>query len=162
MKIDEHDVIALDFIIDKVLELDNAISAHELTTAGLISERDNRQIELEFERLLTVIEHYDVAQVNRNNTTWNTIEPNRNTLKFQKQGGFKCLFQEELKRIENENKREKLENELTISNIEANKLNREIAAKNEKNEKQNKIERYINIFMGVINVCLLLWQILKG
>lgn len=161
MEIDEHDIIALDFIIDKILVHGDSIASHELTKVGLIKETDNSKIELEFRRLLTDIENYNVAQVNHYDNTWDTVEPNENTLKFQRKGGFKNLFQVELKRIERKEKIEKLETDLAISTIEANKLNKEIADKNEKNEKQNKIERCINIFIGVLNVFLLLWQILK-
>ena len=67
------------------------------------------------------------------------------------------------KQLENEIKeREKLENDLAKSNLEANKLNKKIAKQNQKNEKFNKITTWINVAIGLINIGLLVWQILKS
>ena len=63
----------------------------------------------------------------------------------------------ELKQLEKEN----LELKLAKSNLEANKLNKKIAKSNEKNERKNRITTWINIIIGIINIGLLLWQILK-
>lgn len=56
----------------------------------------------------------------------------------------------------------KLELELAKSNIEANQLNREVAARNQKNEKSNNIATWINVGIGVLNIGLLAWQLLHS
>lgn len=60
------------------------------------------------------------------------------------------------------NAKEELEQELALSNLEANKLNKKIAKRNEQNEKKNRIATWINIGIGIINIGLLVWQILKS
>ena len=57
--------------------------------------------------------------------------------------------------------REEIELKLAKSNLEANKLNKRIAKQNEKNEKTNRITTWINVVIGIINIGLLVWQILK-
>ena len=65
--------------------------------------------------------------------------------------------------IETQNReKEDLELNLAKSNLEANKLNKKIAKRNEKNERKNMITTWINIGIGIINVGLLVWQILKA
>lgn len=79
-------------------------------------------------------------------------------------GWLKYLSDIKEKQIELELKqkeKEQLEIKLSKSNIEANKLNKKIAKTNEKNEKNNKITTWINIIIGIINISLLLWQILR-
>ena len=71
----------------------------------------------------------------------------------------KIKEQEKLKK-ENEEK-ENLEFELAKSNLEANKLNEKIAEQNAKNEKNNRIATWINVIIGITNIGLLIWQILK-
>ena len=66
------------------------------------------------------------------------------------------------KQTKSENKeREEIEFKLAKSNLEANKLNKRIAKQNEKNEKKNRITTWLNIAIGIINVGLLIWQIIK-
>ncbi|KGL59032.1 hypothetical protein [Polaribacter sp. Hel1_85] len=55
-----------------------------------------------------------------------------------------------------------IELNLAESNIKANNLNKNIAKKNEKNEKFNKFSTISNIIIGLLNVGLLIWQILKS
>ena len=57
--------------------------------------------------------------------------------------------------------RSKLEIQLAKSNLEANELNKRIAKRNKKNEKNNTVATWINILIGAINIGLLAWQILK-
>ncbi|WP_203293887.1 hypothetical protein [Luteirhabdus pelagi] len=69
----------------------------------------------------------------------------------------------ERKKAEQENReKENLELELAKSNLEANKLNKKIAKQNAKNEKNNRIATWINVVIGIINIGLLIWQILKN
>ncbi|MCY1314126.1 hypothetical protein D9M70_647300 [compost metagenome] len=58
-------------------------------------------------------------------------------------------------------KKEKFEFTLAESNIKANKLNKKVARQNLKNERNNLITTWINIAIGVLNLGLLMWQILK-
>lgn len=58
--------------------------------------------------------------------------------------------------------KENLEVDLAKSNLEANKLNKQIAKQNVKNEKKNRITTWVNIGIGIINIGLLIWQILKA
>lgn len=79
-------------------------------------------------------------------------------------GWVKHIIDIENKKIELDNRniiKENLEIALAKSNLEANKLNKKIADRNKKNEKQNRISTWINIGIGIINVCLLVWQISK-
>ena len=55
----------------------------------------------------------------------------------------------------------KLEFELAKSNIEANKLNKEIAERNRKNEITNSFATWINVGFGLLNLILLIWQLIK-
>ena len=66
------------------------------------------------------------------------------------------------KEYETKELKDKLEIDLANSNLEANKLNKKIAKNNAKNEKKNRISTWINIGIGIINVGLLIWQILKA
>jgi hypothetical protein len=70
---------------------------------------------------------------------------------------FESFEKIEQRRIE----KEKLENDIAKSNLAANKLNEEIEVRNIKNEKYNHIATWINIVLGLANVCILLWQIFK-
>jgi hypothetical protein len=83
-----------------------------------------------------------------------------------KSGGWKNhlteLSEAIIKQEQQKNEKDNLEHELAISNIEANKLNKKIAKRNEKNEKNNRIATWINIGIGIINISLLLWQVLKS
>ena len=54
-----------------------------------------------------------------------------------------------------------IELKLTESNIEANRLNESIAKKNEESEKFNKYSTISNIIIGLLNIGILVWQILK-
>ena len=76
---------------------------------------------------------------------------------------YKTDIENEIIETENRNKlKEKLEIDLAKSNLKANELNKRMAKQNAKNEKKNRISTWINIGIGVINVCLLIWQILKS
>lgn len=87
-------------------------------------------------------------------------------LAVSQNGGWKKYLEvsemlHENERIENDYK-SKLELALAESNLEANKLNKKIAEQNQENEKKNQISTWINIGIGIINIGLLIWQILKS
>ena len=83
-----------------------------------------------------------------------TIKVNIATKKFMEKGGFSKIE-------ENRIKKESFEFELAESNLAANKLNKKIAKQNLRNEKKNRITTWINIVIGIINIALLVWQIVK-
>jgi hypothetical protein len=74
---------------------------------------------------------------------------------------FEKKIVESKKKLENNKKLIDVEIKLAESNLEANNLNKSIAKKNEKNEKFNKWTTIANIIVGLVNVGLLVWQILK-
>jgi hypothetical protein len=63
--------------------------------------------------------------------------------------------------LEQKNIKDQLELDLAKSNLEANKLNRDIAERNTKNEKKNQITTWVNIIIGILNFSALIWQIIK-
>lgn len=87
---------------------------------------------------------------------------NNQYLRLTKKGWEFTSFKEiESKEIAKELK-ESLEIDLAKSNLEANKLNRKIAKQNTENEKKNQVSTWVNIGIGIINIGLLVWQILKS
>lgn len=150
MNINQSDIVALDFIIDYIFKNDRRINYSELVNEKIINCSDNK---LEFKRLSNIIKYLNCANVIGENISV-SIEKNENTNEFRNNGGFKSYFQEQLKRIEKEKEREKIETDLAKSNIEANTLNIE-------NARKNKWHTGINIAIGVLNLILLALQLLK-
>lgn len=70
---------------------------------------------------------------------------------------YKFLYKIEFKGVEYLNSLIKsiTEKKLSGSNIKANELNKKIS-------KRNKNETIINIILGIINIGLLIWQIVKS
>ena len=80
-------------------------------------------------------------------------------------GWLKYITDNENEKIETENRnklKENLEIDLAKSNLKANELNKKIAKQNAKNEKKNRISTWVNIGIGIINIGLLIWQIIKS
>lgn len=155
----ESDIKVLNFIIEKVLETKGRINYTQVVSSGLIMKESQKEQILEFRRLLKIIENINCAKVLWSDF-FDTVDINEHTQDFKDRGGFDKYFQDELDKIEKENEREKIEIELAKSNLEANELNKSIAAKNETDKKRNKTERIINISLGVLNLVLLVVQIL--
>lgn len=80
---------------------------------------------------------------------------------FLDQGGFEKKEVDSKSTSDFSKTKDNLEIELAKSNLEANRLNKKNAKQNEKNEKNNKIATWINVGIGIINIGLLIWQILK-
>jgi hypothetical protein len=68
---------------------------------------------------------------------------------------------DELAKREREEK-EKIQLELAKSNLEANELNKAIAKRNAKDQKNNRIATWINIGIGAINIGILIYQLLNS
>jgi hypothetical protein len=154
MQIDKHDVIILDFLIDKMLESDDPLESNVLTKNGFLNEFTENDIEYEFTRLISIIDSLGKGKKQTYSTIGDTIERNENTLKFKESGGFQKYYQDQLLNLANKNQREQLETDLAKSNIEANELNKE-------NARKNKYLTWINIAIGVLNLVLLGLQIFK-
>jgi len=99
MYMKESDIVALDFIIDKILETKKRINYAPLVKEGLIPSLDDKKTALEFKRLLNIIKHVNCAKVIESDFS-DTVDINENTNDFKNNGGFKTYFQEELNRFE--------------------------------------------------------------
>lgn len=80
-------------------------------------------------------------------------------------GWLKYITDIENENIETENRnklKDTLEIDLAKSNLKANELNKKIAKQNTKNEKKNRISTWVNIGIGIINIGLLIWQIIRS
>ena len=106
--------------------------------------------------IVEIEEYHDHLIIDRfeHNDTY-VIQVNMTTKKFIEKGGFSRIEEKKIKK-------EEYEFQLAESNLAANKLNKKIAKQNLKNEKNNKITTWINVVIGVINIGLLVWQVLKN
>ena len=107
MKIDKSDVEILDFIIDKILESDYEIYEQILKKIDKFKNYKDSELRLEFEHIISIIEYYDCAKINRYKYG-DAIEKNGHTNKFKEHGGFAKIYQDELTRLEKEEERENL------------------------------------------------------
>lgn len=112
----------------------------------------------EIRKILFEIKQYEKPVAN---VSISKIRSNGYTEKFLDNGGFTKIAELEYEKELKTSERETLEINLAKSNLEANILNKKIAIQNRKNEKQNRVSTWINIGIGIINVGLLIWQILK-
>ena len=160
MQIGENDIIVLDFIIDKIIESRHPIWLDALIEEGYLKTETEIDRGYEFKRLISAIDELNCGTLREYpQTNSYSIERNEHTLKFKERGGFKKYCKDELEKIERENEKDKLETDLAKSNLEANKLNKLIAYKNDKNEKKNTIGMWVNISIGVLNIVLIAIQI---
>ncbi len=90
----------------------------------------------------------DVAMFNSSDFTCNAVKNN--------------ILENEYNKQKQKEEKENFEIELAKSNIEANKLNTEIAKKNEKNKRANDIATWINVSVGLINLGIIIWQLMKA
>ncbi|MCF6295691.1 MAG: hypothetical protein L3J25_08375 [Flavobacteriaceae bacterium] len=91
-----------------------------------------------------------------------TIYCNGLTKPFLEDGGFTKIGNDIILKNKRIQERERLEIDLAKSNLKANKLNKKIAKRNSENQRMNKKTTWINIIIGLLNVALIAWQILKG
>jgi len=75
---------------------------------------------------------------------------------------FESKLNESKSELKNNRKLRDIEIKLAKSNLEANILNKSIAKNNEENEMFNKYSTIANIIIGLLNVGLLIWQMLKS
>jgi len=158
MKLDKFDIEILDFIIDSILETDSQIYDGILNKFDKLKDYKPSELKLESDRIMSILELYDCAKINRY-IKGNAIIKNAHTKKFKEHGGFAKIYQDELTRQEKVEQKEKLELDLAKSNLEANELNKSIAAKNDKNNKKNILGMWVNISIGALNIVLIAIQI---
>ena len=161
MKITEKDAEILDYIVFESLKT-VCLHARDLKPLDNTFLSDNEDVkESAYTYYFDLLKEKKVVRIEKgiNNKT-DIYSIDIKTKEFLRQGGFRKEVQDELKRIKESSEKEKLEIELAKSNLEANELNKSIAAKNEKDKKRNKTERIINISLGVLNLVLLVVQIL--
>tara|TARA_R110002050_G_scaffold275455_1_gene420209 strand:+ start:18947 stop:19522 length:576 start_codon:yes stop_codon:yes gene_type:complete len=94
MNFKESDIPALGFIIDRIIKDSHPMYSFELVSSGYIKQKEEYEIEYEFEILLSILNHYNVAKVtdSRNEDRGARVEKNGNTAKFKRDGGFLGLF----------------------------------------------------------------------
>jgi hypothetical protein len=147
-----------DKILEYCVEKDSHVSAHEIhkNLFPNISEEEIEDIFAELKNNEKPVGDIRISEYNC------LIIPDGRTKSFLASGGFTEM--ERISKVQSEKdvEKENLELELARSNIEANKLNKKVARQNAKNEKRNQISTWINIGIGILNIVILIWQILKG
>jgi hypothetical protein len=114
MKYDEHDIKKLDFIIDCVLETDLPIYSNCFDKSELTLGETKDDKEFEFERLLDLIRHFGIANINTDDYWY--VERNRFTKRHKIDGGFYPIFKnlnDEAKQKQKQIKKENTEYTLT-------------------------------------------------
>ena len=155
----EKDIAILEYIINNLIEKNDLFSYKSFQSHSHFVEFKNEDKIKEFQRLIDILSKFNLIKIHLAGY-YNSIQSNQNTLNFKQTGGFNKVYRDELIRIEKQQERETLENELAKSNLEANELNKSIASKNEIDKKKNRTERIINISIGVLNLILLVVQVL--
>jgi len=92
--------------------------------------------------------HGDVATIRTSDSTRNAFKNN--------------ILETGYNKYEQKKEKENLEIELAKSNIEANRLNAEMAKSNAKNKRTNNIAKWINLSVGIINLGIIIWQLVKA
>ena len=156
----EKDAEILDYIVAESLKF-VCLHARDLKPLdnGFLSDIEESK-ESAYTYYFDILKEKNVVRVEKEYNDKTRIYPiDIKTKEFIRQGGFKKEVQDELKRVEKERKKEELEIDLAISNLEANRLNKSIADKNDKKERKNTIGMWVNISVGVLNIVLLAIQI---
>jgi len=149
-------------ILDKILKYclinKNDFFNENVLIKNLLPELNKDEITILLDKIKNSPRNVADARIGRDISS---IQANGLTEKFLEQGGFTEIEKQEKLKEQKIKEREDLEFDLAKSNLESNKLNKEIAKKNAKNEKSNRFTTWINITIGLINAGLLIWQILK-
>lgn len=136
---------------------DNFVIATEIIS-DVFSQMSNEEMKYYISEILKYPEF--IIDCSDYNETY-VLQPQIATVKFLEKGGFSQIEEVETQKMKKALKKEKFEFTLAESNIKANKLNKKVARQNLKNERNNLITTWINIAIGVLNLGLLMWQILK-
>lgn len=139
----------LDKILKYCLESSDDFKYLSDIQKDLFPESDEKEIN----NLLEKLENIAIIEID---SYASKIQVNKSTVKtFLDQGGFTKIEKQEKLDHQKMEYKENLEEKLALSNIRANDLN-------EKNSIYNIIGLAANIVFGVINICLLVWQILSS
>ena len=111
--------------------------------------------EIEFLLKQIVTERIELLEVKKVNGYRFSVFPTGLIESFLKNGGFTKIEEDKIEKTNKDNKIKETEFKLAKSNIKANELN-------EKNSKFNKWTTIFNIIIGLLNIGLLIWQILKA
>jgi hypothetical protein len=123
----KKDIEILDFIIDKCIETRAAITAQHLIDAKYLSLFDKKgytsftaklDVTREFIRYLSIINKEGVCKCSFEEDC-EYARSNSETLDFQRQGGFKKLYEKRSEKIKRDEKR----NDLELKNLELQKEN---------------------------------------
>ncbi len=146
-----------DKILEYCIEKDTHVTAYEIhqNLFPNISEEEIEDIFAELKNNERPVGDIRISQYN------SIIIADGRTKSFLDNGGFTEIERISKVQYEKDVEIENLELELAKSNIEANKLNKKVAKENAKNEKRNQISTWINIGIGILNIGILIWQILK-
>ena len=156
MKIDKFDIELLDFIIDKILESGQETDSNILNKKEQFRNIKFSEIDLEFQRLLSIIDFYQCAKIYKFGYT-KTAVINENNKKFKEQGGFLKIYQDELTRLEKEDEKEKLKTknlELQNENLEFAQTIREKEAKIRDLEFKIKRIELLKQYWWFIGICI--------
>lgn len=115
---------------------------------------DKKTYQYEFKRLGGILNKLNLCDFNKTKLGEIVLLPNLNTFDFE--------FDQYIRENREQEYRDNLELELAKSNIEANELNKKIAKQNNKNRRNNQIATWINIGIGFVNVCLIIWEIMNN
>lgn len=149
---------ALDMILNYCLEQAEKPITPYVLQKNLFSSLNIDEIKLLLKRIENAADKLADVRFGEHNTI---ILSNGITERFLKNGGFTGIEKENEIASQKRTKKEEIESQLAISNLRANELNEKIAIANDKNEKQNRIATWINVGIGIVNIVLLIWQLLK-
>ncbi|MEQ8421609.1 MAG: hypothetical protein RIB64_16490 [Arenibacter algicola] len=101
MEFDKNDLPALDFILERITKDSFPLYSYEVKNAGYLESKEPNKIENEFEFLLSIINFYGCGDVTdaRDEDHGASVEKNRNTAKFVRDGGFKKVLETAKKEI---------------------------------------------------------------
>lgn len=142
---------ALDTILEYCVSKDGEHIYDHQIESNVFPELNVDQIRHLFKQIDDTIDEIAVVNINEDTAI---IRSTGMTQTFLDQGGFVQVSLDEKNEEIESKERANIEFELAKSNIEANRLNIKVA-------KRNKKETVINIILGLINIGILIWQLLK-
>jgi hypothetical protein len=157
MELNKKDLPTLDFLLTLLVERDSDVYGDDLKDFEKYNDAKSDFLYSEFKRLMYFFKHFGCGVPKNDGGLSEWISPNLVSAQFKHSGGFEKAYGD----LQKQNENKQLELDLAKSNLAANKLNKKIAKQNEKNEKFNKKSTIVNVIIGVLNVGLIVWQILK-
>ncbi len=147
----------LEFLLDK--EEESTFSAYSIDESNILEDNPLGTIEVLINKIGRAdpeVAHVTIAE------TGCFIRKNNFTSVFIEQGGFTRYELDASNQKRKQEEREQLEIDLAKSNLEAIELNKQIAERNRKHQRSNKIATWINVGIGIINLVAIAWQLYKA